>query len=1466
MRAFLSFVSATIKIQSWWQWILNSNIGKWPIPPALLIILILALAMRITGIGWDQYNFFHPDERSIYMRAECMYQILSEGPGWESCTEDSAFELTEPGIPGIGTFFDSSKSPLNPHWFPLGTFLIYLLVGIKALVSPIFSMDIRDLAITGRMLSTIADLASVALVYFLGKKLYGYKTGLLAALLVTFAVVHIQHSHYYRPETFSNALTISAFWFMLKVSSENRLRDSVFLGIFVGLALATKASMAPIALPAIAVYGYLIWVMISSRAPGNGLSQPALQSSRPPKQPPENTVRFDQIVYRILVSSAAAMTAYLLVSPYSVISFPEFISWNLRELDIVRNAGLVPYTLQYTNSPKLLYELQQTLTWGLGFPLGFLAWGGFLATIIMNFKRPKLGHILILLWALPLCITVTMAEVKFLRYTFPLMPLFIIMGVGNSLLAIGWLKKRSSVLAKTAMLGLAFVIIATIAYSVAFQSIYRQPHTAVQASNWINANVPGSSFILMDNHWDEGLPSLGNYRLKQIPIFEQDTARKISSLAENLSIADYIVFYSNRTYGAISRSPKRYPFSSNYYQLLFGGALGYSLEQSFTAYPRIMGLSLVDDPFTRSKIPVPEHVLSARTDSANINLGYADNDHVTYDHPMVLIFKNSERLKKELLVQKILSADFPREPDSGLFLTDNELEAHRGGATWSSTFESKSFPNRFSILVWLLLIEVAAFVVLPLSYLLFKAFHDKGYLFTKALGLLLLPYLTWLLVSLKLVEFNRLAILTALVLLILLNSVIFHFNHRAVLGFVREKWRLLAFQESVFLVAFFVFIALRLANPDLWHPFRGGEKPMDFAFINAIVRSSTMPPYDPWFAGGYLNYYYFGQFIIGTFIKASGILPETAVNLAIPTLFAASISAAFCLVYNLSSKMTDSRSPIAIPFSPIWAGLFASFFVGVAGNLGGAMQLLKSLIAWLKTGASFPPFDYWSPSRMIPDQIAITEFPFWSFLFADPHAHMIAIPFTLLCIGLAFSTLVGSISFKAAWWQQAAYLTLIGIVVGSLFAINSWDYPTYLSLVALTVIIAYFLYHQRVCLDFIKGAFWRVALILLTSYLAFHPFHSRFVVFNGGIHLSDFQTDTIHYLGINGLFLFLIASYLLFEIYSLSALSSVRPVTRLRKSLLLAMTVTLITTIAYMSMVGYGTVALLFSLSLLSLLLLVRRLATADDSQHYHVFLLLLILGGLGLGIAVDLITANNDIDRMNTIFKLYLQSWVLYAIASAGLLWYLTASLLRFRFYGRWLFSFWIATFCLLLISVSIFPLLGTKARLSDRFSTDFTGLDGAAFMTQAVYLDDDNPLPLADDWEAIKWLRKTAPNYQVIAEGTTEPHLYRWGGRFSIYTGLPSIIGWSWHQTQQRGGGERRIQQRLSDVKSLYSTTNESIAADILHMYDVDYLVIGDLERLYYPQSGLAKFESMDKYGVSKIYVNNSVSIYQISTSDAV
>src|SRR5207248_9255587 len=97
--------------------------------------------------------------------------------------------------------------------------------------------------------------------------------------------------------------------------------------------------------------------------------------------------------------------------------------------------------------------------------------------------------------------------------------------------------------------------------------------------------------------------------------------------------------------------------------------------------------------------------------------------------------------------------------------------------------------------------------------------------------------------------------------------------------FFATKRTLIFYYEALFRLASAAFLFIRMLNPDLWHPSLGGEKTMEFGFLNATLRSPWMPPADPFFAGGYINYYYYGQFVMAVMIKLLGVDPAIGINL-----------------------------------------------------------------------------------------------------------------------------------------------------------------------------------------------------------------------------------------------------------------------------------------------------------------------------------------------------------------------------------------------------------------------------------------------------------------------------------------------------------------------------------------------------------------------------------------------------------
>ncbi len=302
-----------------------------------------------------------------------------------------------------------------------------------------------------------------------------------------------------------------------------------------------------------------------------------------------------------------------------------------------------------------------------------------------------------------------------------------------------------------------------------------------------------------------------------------------------------------------------------------------------------------------------------------------------------------------------------------------------------------------AVLLWWLAIAGMGWAAWPLLFPLVRGLPDRGYGLARMAGWLLIGWVHWMAVSLGLWQ-NRLAPIALVYGALVAAGLLAYRTQRAAFGrFWDAHRRGLLAEETVFGAAYLAFVVIRLLNPDLWQPWNGGEKFMESAFLNAILRSAHFPPYDPYFAGGTLNYYYFGLYLVSLPIKLTGIAPEVAFNLAVPALFALTALGLFSVGRALGTA--DRRWPTAA------AGGLAVLVALLMGNL----DALRQLTTWLRgllAGQLPPGFDYWASSRVIPE--TINEFPFWTFLFADLHPHLIAMPFGMLVVGLAANRVIAA--------------------------------------------------------------------------------------------------------------------------------------------------------------------------------------------------------------------------------------------------------------------------------------------------------------------------------------------------------------------------------------------------------------------------------------------------------------------------
>ena len=1490
----------------------------------LIAVLAIAVGLRFYGLSWDDGFSYtpHPDERAIL---------------------DRVIGVSPPGLGEIGLLLDADLSPWNPRWFNYGSFPLYVLKVVQIVGSPFLGDDVNDIRVLGRAVSGLADIATILVVYGIASLAFDRRTGLLAALLTALAVIHIQLSHFFAVDTLQAMFAIAALYFMVRVAREGRMRDSLLAGALVGLGLATKASQIPIVAPfAIA---HLMFAFGFNGKPTEGTFAHRLETA----------------IWGLVGGGAVAVIALMLAQPYTLLDWGTFFSHVSEQSEMIRGIRDYPYTRQYADTTPYWYHVRQLAVWGYGLPLGIAAWAGLLyislrgmpwklgiaylvvgwalpaavvlvshsaiavmaaagisllallATLPVRSKHTQL-EVLLLCWVVPYFLVTGAFHVKFMRYMLPIAPLLTLFGA--RLLWALWdgAASHRKTLRPLAGVLIALVLASTAFYALAYiNGVYGRVHTGVRASEWLNRVAPYGAFVLKE-HWEESLPNLrSDFEFFDLPMYEDDRAGKTALIADMLSDADYLVFFSNRLYGTISRLPERYPITTEYYHLLFSERLGYTLANVQTSYPALFGVSLVDDTLGRPGLPTLSSFLAREPAPLALNLGYADESFSVYDHPKVLIFQNTGRLDAGE-IQRLMEGGASTksdlssgdEPDLGLVYSAEDAAIQQRGGTWTDIIRPGSWTNRLPVLAWLGALELIALVTLPLTFVVFRPFADRGYLLGKALGILLVGLVVWLLASLQWMAFSRGSIALAIVMMALVSIGILVFRWKEIIDFVRRRWATLLVAELIFIAAFLAFVLVRMANPDLWHPYRGGEKPMDFAYLNAVLRSTIMPPYDPWFGGGYLNYYYWGQFLTAMLIRMTGIVPTTAFNLAVPTFFALTAGGVYSIVYNLvrsaGRKLDDSIGILgtAPRWSPVLVGLVGVAFVTILGNLDGAIQVgygVKNVIS----GQPFGEFDFWRSSRMMPPDPPgheITEFPFFTFLFADLHAHMMAIPFTVLVVGLSLAVVLAAanrtkstsrLAGKAAHVRGilrsklmdvgVLRLAILGIAVGSLAPLNTWDLPTYLIVAAAAILFAEFITHGGLGLIVLLRAGVKAAFMAAVGFAAFLPYHLAGETFYNSVQSTTNSTTLWQFLAISGLFVFIIGTFAVDELAGgarrqggalrrkFGRLQAVldgeegEPVSIpwLIVLIVSALLLGLALTATFIGVVG-STVPFVFVLVMMLAVVGVGILLRDRPDAAQLGFVLMLALVSLSLIVGLDFLRVEGDIDRLNSIFKFYLQVWVMLGIVSAYLLWGLFRTQRSFLPRIGSIRRGWKVSLAVLVLSAAIYPVLGTQDRLRDRFAGYVTPLtlNGVAFMEGTAYREHSGDvIDLASDYEGIRWMQMNVEGSPIVLEGVTPS--YRWGGRVAMYTGLPSVIGWQWHQEQQRWGYAYEVGRRFSDVERIYSTHDSEAALELMQKYGVEYVYLGHLERIYFP-GGMDKFEDGLGGALEKVFDNGDTAIYWV------
>ena len=685
---------------------------------------------------------------------------------------------------------------------------------------------------------------------------------------------------------------------------------------------------------------------------------------------------------------------------------------------------------------------------------------------------------------------------------------------------------------------------------------------------------------------------------------------------------------------------------------------------------------------------------------------------------------------------------------------------------------------------WYLLALVLGAAFMPLTGRMFRRFEDKGWIFSKVTAIAVTGFVTWFLVAVKVLKFTTITCVAVTVACVLCSILLYQKEQKAGFECIPfEHMKLVYVEEMLFFAFFLLWTYLAGFHPAAY----GTEKFMDYGFMEAMMRSKTLPATDLWYSGGKINYYYGGQYFAVFLTKLSGTRVELTYNLMRTFVAGFAFIMPFSLVHQMVRDRLGRKNTGWKKKMPSVTGFLAGIAVSVAGNMH--YVIYGCVIPWIQKAKGEEVGHYWFPdaTRYIGfnpdvDDKTIHEFPCYSFVLGDLHAHVVDIMFVLLILALLYAwmkkvrttKLVFENMEKKEFWKKQLLMPQLlaaAALLGMFHWTNFWDFVIYYTVTCGVILIMNIIGQEGKIKWILAVTAAQAAEIMAIATIIILPFTLQFDTSNmvQGVALAQHHS------------------------------------------------------LPHQLLVLWGLPAILTLLFIISLL--VEKLRGTGQKSLYRLlksitlpdlFAVIMGLCAIGLVLIPELVYVRdiyeNGNARANTMFKLTYQAYIMFGMT-------MLYSIFRLLIIGknRILKA---ASVIGLILFVWTCGYFGNSAHswFGEVWKpSQYKGLNATAF------LETD----FSEDVGGIRWLKEHIEDSPVVLEANGDS--YSEYERVSAMTGLPTVMGWYVHEWLWRGN-LADINARIADIESIYTSTDEAQVRKLLEQYDVSYVFVGSCERKKY------------------------------------